>query len=153
MLNGSFHGYEIKSERDTLERLPNQIEYYRKIFEYITIVTTEKYVEKISQIVPNFFGIFVVQKNRNGLKLRKIKSPKKNKNIDYLELSKLLWKDELKEILKENKIKKVSSLTRLELTKKVAENIPNNIIKKFVLTKIKNRTIERAVSIQELNGG
>ena len=119
VLNGSFHGYEIKSERDTLERLPNQIEYYRKIFEYITIVTTEKYVEKISQIVPNFFGIFVVQKNRNGLKLRK----------------------------------KVSSLTRLELTKKVAENIPNNIIKKFVLMKIKNRTIERAVSIQELNGG
>ena len=146
VLNGSFHGYEIKSERDTLERLPNQIEYYRKIFEYITIVTTEKYVEKI-------FGVFVVQKNRNGLKLKKIKSPKKNKNIDYWELSKLLWKDELKEILRENKIKKVSSLTRLELTKKVAENIPNNSIKKFVLMKIKNRTIERAVSIQELNGG
>lgn len=150
VLNGSFHGYEIKSERDTLERLPNQIEYYRKIFEYITIVTTEKYIEKISQIVPDFFGIFIVQKNRNGLKLKKIKSPKKNKNIDYWELSKLLWKDELKEILKENKIKKVSSLTRLELTKKVAENIPSNIIKKFVLMKIKNRTIERAVSIREL---
>ena len=49
-----------------------------------------------------------------------------------------------------NKIKKVSSLTRIELTKKVAENIPNDIIKNFVLTKIKDRTIVRAVSIQEL---
>lgn len=150
VLNGSLHGYEIKSERDTLERLPKQIEYYTKIFEYITIVTTDKYTEKIIEIVPDFFGIFLIEKKKNKLKLKKIRNSKKNKNIDYFELTKLLWKEELKEILKENDIKKVSSLTRLELTKKVFENIPQNIIKKFVLTKIKNRTIERAVSIQEL---
>jgi putative phage regulatory protein len=150
VLNGSLHGYEIKSERDTLERLPKQIEYYTKIFEYITVVTTDKYTEKIIEIVPDFFGIFLIEKKKNKLKLKKIRNSKKNKNIDYFELTKLLWKEELKEILKENDIKKVSSLTRLELTKKVFENIPQNIIKKFVLTKIKNRTIERAVSIQEL---
>ena len=150
VLNGSLHGYEIKSERDTLERLPKQIEYYTKIFEYITVVTTDKYTEKIIEIVPDFFGIFLIEKKKNKLKLKKIRNSKKNKNIDYFELTKLLWKEELKEILKENDIKKVSSLTRLELTKKVFENIPQNIIKKCVLTKIKNRTIERAVSIQEL---
>lgn len=150
VLNGSLHGYEIKSERDTLERLPKQIEYYSKIFEYITVVTTKKYTKKINEIVPEFFGIFLIENKKGILKLKKIRSPKKNRNIDYFELAKLLWREELKEILKENKIKKVSSLTRIELTKKVAENIPNDIIKNFVLTKIKDRTIVRAVSIQEL---
>ena len=150
VLNGSLHGYEIKSERDTLERLPKQIEYYSKIFEYITIVTTKKYTQKIGEIVPEFFGIFLIENKKGILKLKKIRSPKKNRNIDYFELAKLLWREELKEILKENKIKKVSSLTRIELTKKVAENIPHDIIKNFVLTKIKDRTIVRAVSIQEL---
>ena len=150
ILNGSLHGYEIKSERDTLERLPNQIEYYSKIFEYLTVVTTKKYIEKINEIVPVFFGLFIVEKKSNEIKLKKIRSPKKNRNIDYFELSKLLWKDELKELLKKNEIKKVSSLTRLELTKKVAENISPNTIKSFILKKLKNRAIERAVSIQEL---
>lgn len=150
VLNGSLYGYEIKSERDTLERLPKQIEYYSKIFEYITVVTTKKYTKKINEIVPEFFGIFLIENKKGILKLKKIRSPKKNRNIDYFELAKLLWREELKEILKENKIKKVSSLTRIELTKKVAENIPNDIIKNFVLTKIKDRTIVRAVSIQEL---
>jgi len=150
VLNGSLHGYEIKSERDTLERLPKQIEYYSKIFEYITIVTTKKYTKKIGEIVPEFFGIFLIENKKGILKLKKIRSPKKNRNIDYFELAKLLWREELKEILEENKIKKVSSLTRIELTKKVAENIPHDIIKNFVLTKIKDRTIVRAVSIQEL---
>lgn len=153
VLNGSLHGYEIKSERDTLERLPKQVEYYTKIFEYITIVTTEKYIKKVIEIIPEFFGIFLIENKKGILKLKKIRNSKKNKNIDYFELAKLLWKEELKEILKENKIKKVSSLTRIELTKKLVENIPCNIIKKNVLNKIKNRIIDRAVSIQELDGG
>ena len=83
VLNGSLHGYEIKSERDTLERLPKQIEYYTKIFEYITVVTTDKYTEKIIEIVPDFFGIFLIEKKKNKLKLKKIRNSKKNKNIDY----------------------------------------------------------------------
>ena len=153
VLNGSLHGYEIKSERDTLERLPKQVEYYTKIFEYITVVTTEKYIKKVIEIIPEFFGIFLIENKKGILKLKKIRNSKKNKNIDYFELAKLLWKEELKEILKENKIKKVSSLTRIELTKKLVENIPCNIIKKNVLNKIKNRIIDRAVSIQELDGG
>ena len=150
VLNGSLHGYEIKSERDTLERLPKQVEYYSKIFEYLTVVTTQKYTEKINEIIPDFFGLFIVEKKANDLKLKKIKYPKKNKNIDYFELTKLLWKDELKEVLKENNIKKVSSLTRLELTIKATENISPDIIRRFVLKKIKNRANNRAVSIQEL---
>ncbi|WP_168198409.1 sce7726 family protein [Crassaminicella thermophila] len=32
VINGKIHGYEIKSEQDTLDRLPAQIESYNKIF-------------------------------------------------------------------------------------------------------------------------
>ena len=38
LVNGFIHGYEIKSERDTLERLPSQIEIYCRTLDTVTIV-------------------------------------------------------------------------------------------------------------------
>src|SRR4051812_45593489 len=38
VINGFMHGYEIKSERDTLERLPRQREVYEQCFDAVTLV-------------------------------------------------------------------------------------------------------------------
>jgi hypothetical protein len=47
VVNGVIHGYEIKSEEDTLNRLPNQIIYYNKSLEKISIATNKSHLEKI----------------------------------------------------------------------------------------------------------
>lgn len=39
VINGNIHGYEIKSDLDTLERLPRQMTYYNKLFQRMTIVS------------------------------------------------------------------------------------------------------------------
>ena len=39
VVNGNMLGYEIKSDRDTLNRLNSQIEQYNKVFDYLNIVT------------------------------------------------------------------------------------------------------------------
>ena len=41
-VNGSLCGFEIKGAGDSLRRLPQQIGYYDRIFEYSTVVVAEK---------------------------------------------------------------------------------------------------------------
>ncbi|WP_316190375.1 sce7726 family protein [Bradyrhizobium sp. SZCCHNS2096] len=57
ILNGTASVYEIKSERDSLDRLENQIESYRKVFATINVIAGESHVAKIQQLVPKEVGI------------------------------------------------------------------------------------------------
>jgi len=41
-LNGISHGYEIKSDRDTLSRLPDQVSAYGAVFERATLVSAAR---------------------------------------------------------------------------------------------------------------
>lgn len=70
-------GYEIKSEGDTLNRLPNQAEFYSKVFNKLFIITTEKHLDKIKLIIPKWWGIFLVQKGTSSIMLRKIRESQK----------------------------------------------------------------------------
>lgn len=62
VVNGIMHGYEIKSESDTLNRLPKQMEYYNRVFERMTIVVDRKYYEETKNLVPKWWGITIVNK-------------------------------------------------------------------------------------------
>ena len=44
LVNGSLHGYEIKSDLDTLRRLDNQIRVYSKVLDLVTIVATPRHL-------------------------------------------------------------------------------------------------------------
>ncbi|MHB9937883.1 hypothetical protein CF098_07620 [Clostridium sporogenes] len=151
VINGALHGFEIKSEQDTLERLPSQIESYNKIFDTLTIVACEKHIEKIFNIVPKWWGIYSVFENNGNLKLKKRRKVKINNNVDSLSLAELLWKDELLQLLSSNGIiKGTKSKTRKALCSIVVENIDNGSIKKFVKEKLKSRESWRAVPLKQL---
>ena len=66
VVNGRLHGFEIKSARDTLVRLPHQLEGYSKVFDYLTIVTEEKYYHRLLDFVPDWIGIQVCSTKSNG---------------------------------------------------------------------------------------
>jgi hypothetical protein len=38
VINGLMHGYEIKSDKDTLQRLPEQMNMYNSVFNKVTLV-------------------------------------------------------------------------------------------------------------------
>jgi hypothetical protein len=46
VINGSLHAFEIKSDSDSLERLPGQIEAYRGVFEYVTLICGRRLIER-----------------------------------------------------------------------------------------------------------
>ncbi|MFH2029620.1 MAG: sce7726 family protein [Bacteroidota bacterium] len=52
VINGVIHGYEIKSEEDTLKRLPIQMSFYNKSLEKITVATNPVHLNKIKEFVP-----------------------------------------------------------------------------------------------------
>ncbi|MGG0033305.1 sce7726 family protein [Priestia megaterium] len=101
-INGILHGYEIKSESDTLVRLPSQMEDYNKVFDRMTIVVSLKYLDKVRAMIPSWWGIIVVRNKDGEAILKEIKKGRKNKNVNPYAVSQLLWKEEALQIL-ENK--------------------------------------------------
>jgi len=60
VLNGTSTAYEIKSERDSLDRLPRQLEAYLKVFAQVNVICGHKHVEKLLQLVPEIVGIIAL---------------------------------------------------------------------------------------------
>src|SRR5580698_812695 len=94
VINGRLHGYEIKSERDTLSRLPLQRDAYSDAFEFVTIVAAESHLADIDSIIPNWWGIWSarMQKGKAVLKTVRIATP--NPNQAPIALAQFLWRDE-----------------------------------------------------------
>jgi hypothetical protein len=146
VINGSLHGYEIKSDSDTLNRLPNQIEIYSRTFDYLTIIAGKKHLTNVLERVPDNWGIIVAShyKNKDGIKLSVIRKPKKNLNVDKLSLAQLLWKDEIIDILHNKGIKKGLSKPKPFLWNKLIENFSTRELSKIVRNKLKIRKAWRS---------
>lgn len=57
ILNGTASVYEIKSERDSLARLVNQVENYKRVFATVNVIVSERHVESVRKVVPDDVGI------------------------------------------------------------------------------------------------
>ena len=141
VFNGSINGYEIKSDSDTLERLPKQIEIYNKVFNKMTIVTGDKYIDNIFRIVPEWWGIIKVINGSSKIdNFVVVRENKENQHIDSIALIQLLWKDEILELLELFNIKSgVKGKSKKVLWKITSDNIELKHIENFVKNKIKNR--------------
>lgn len=96
-----FCGYEIKSDRDTLKRLPGQIQIYSYVFDKITIVIGESKFFNTIEIIPNFWGVIMAESRNGKIILTEVRKPKLNTNINKNWLSKKLWRSDIVDILKE----------------------------------------------------
>ena len=70
ILNGSATAYEIKSERDSLSRLGNQIENYMKVFATINVITSESYVKSVLSNTLSSVGVLCLTRRRQIKNLR-----------------------------------------------------------------------------------
>ncbi|HEY0010323.1 MAG TPA: sce7726 family protein [Candidatus Paceibacterota bacterium] len=101
VLNGQVHGYEIKSDLDTLERVDVQLSVYEKIFDRLTFVVGKKHLESVQLKIPAWCGITLIYADAKGQpKVKPIRSAKVNKTVDPYSLVQLLWRDETINILR-----------------------------------------------------
>jgi len=99
-LNGISHGYEIKSDRDTLERLPQQVSAYGAIFERATLVSGERHLKAARKILPKWWGIVEVVSCPDGRStLERIRESKPNPKPHPESIAALLWRSEALELL------------------------------------------------------
>ncbi|MFD1992332.1 sce7726 family protein [Paenibacillus nicotianae] len=142
VVNGEISGYEIKSESDTLVRLPLQTEYYNKVFDKVTILSAAKYLEDIKDIVPDWWGIIQAEKDDEGIiHFFTIRHPKKNNDIEAYALAQLLWRDEAINILKERGLQKgLLSKPRPVLWDALAKKIPITELQEEIRIRLKARS-------------
>lgn len=94
VINGAFHGYEIKSDRDTLDRLPDQLAVYSQIFDYITVISGPKHVSHLEDFLPDFCGLMVVEKIGKESEINIAIPPKLSNERNGYMIASLLWKEE-----------------------------------------------------------
>lgn len=94
VVNGVLHGYEIKSDCDTLRRLPNQVEAYGKVLDRATLVVGQRHLKEALQKVPAWWGVMKVVATVNGLSLKEVRPGRKNPSRNPRMMAELLWRDE-----------------------------------------------------------
>lgn len=62
ILNGTATVYEIKSERDSLARLANQVENYKRVFAKVNVIASEGHIEGVLATVPDDVGVMCLSK-------------------------------------------------------------------------------------------
>jgi hypothetical protein len=99
-INGSISGYEIKSARDTMLRLPRQIENYSRVFEYCWAVVTQRHLSKVCNAVPSDWGIVIISATDDQPTATEYRPAQRNSNIEPLAVIRLLWKTEAVRMLR-----------------------------------------------------
>ncbi len=148
VVNGELKGFEIKSEQDTLNRLPAQASTYSKVFDTLTIVVGPRHLQKIQAIVPAWWGIVLADKREDApLNLQCVRSEGVNQAHDPYALVQLLWRDEALAFLQANNLDAgLRSRPRRYLWEALATSFGLSDLREMVRTKLKMRREWRAAA-------
>lgn len=140
-INCTLHGYELKSARDTLARLPAQATLYNKIFDYMTIVCAKRHLQAMLNVVPDWWGIIIAcPRPPATIALCRVRSPLRNASLDAVHLARLLWRSEALALLERYRIDRGFRSRNTEaLIARLAEKLPLNDLAYHVRTTLKRR--------------
>jgi len=141
IVNGRLIGYEIKSEKDSLYRLKDQITAYNAIFDGVAIIVTKRHHAAVRLSIPKHWGIILSTKGkRGGINFSVRRKPKKNPHVKPMSVAQLLWRNEAAEILYEiGAPKKLFKLPRRELYRHLSKQLPIEKLKITVRSYFKKR--------------
>ena len=141
-VNNDISIFEIKSDRDSLTRLPKQIEMYQKYANNVSVVIGSKFMHKIDFLSENI-GIYTY----NQKTIRCVRKPKYNTiSMDiYLDY---WWSKELKKVFRGVKGSHLLSLGSGQ--KKLSSILSEEQIKRLTLFRLKERYTHESETIKEL---
>jgi hypothetical protein len=147
-LNGVSHGYEIKSDRDTLVRLPQQVSAYGAIFERATLVSTERHLSSARKIIPKWWGIVEAKQTKaSRIRLERIREARPNPAPHAESIAALLWRSEALRILTDLGLDHgVRSKPMEHLVERLANEIPIEKLSNHVREAVRARGDWRAAA-------
>lgn len=134
VVNGIMHGYEIKSDRDTLIRLENQIHAYGAVFDRVTLVVGRSHMVDAFKQAPVWWGIETVGMNAGGeIVFNTIREPEDNPHQDILSIARLLWRSEALGLLENvGKADGVRSKPRDAVYERLLSSVEPGVLKEHV---------------------
>jgi hypothetical protein len=142
VVNGSLSGYEIKSPRDTLERLPRQVTLYGQVLDAATIVTTCKYATRVLDVVPDWWGVLTVGGDDGALVVEVTRDAGHNPQVDPYCVAQLLWRDEAFDLLRRRDLHHgLARANRFRLWTELAESLPLPDLRNDVRETLKARPL------------
>lgn len=145
VINGQIEGFELKSERDTLQRLPLQRDLYNKVFDRISLVVAENHREAAEEIIPEWWGLAIAHNYRGLVEVTRQRMPELNPSLDAATLASLLWRDEALAVLDGyNLARGIRSKPREFLYRRLAEALDLDILRAEVRLALKAREGWRA---------
>jgi hypothetical protein len=141
LVNGALRGYEIKSSADRLDRLPQQVDRFGEVFNYLTLVVAEKWFDRASVLIPDWWGLIEAGGEETAhATLRERRRPRRNPDQNPHVLAALLWRPELLDVLKSiDASAGVRSATRPVLAERLVESVSRRRLGDIVRSKIKGR--------------
>lgn len=141
VLNGKLIGYEIKTARDNLARLPAQVEAYNDVFDKAYLIVSKNHLAKALLDIPHWWGIYLIDfadgDNYSFLPFRKAMI---NKKQDCYSLAQFLWKIEAIEvaniILRNNVNPKT---TKKEIYELISGTCSKSKLTKIIINYLKRR--------------
>lgn len=102
------HGYEIKSDRDSVHRLSGQVEGYAMVCKTLTVCTGYKHAHEVARIVPVWVGIDLVYAKSGVAQFETVREGRDNPGWRLGCLMRLLWIEDVKEALRRARVKGIT---------------------------------------------
>jgi hypothetical protein len=155
VVNGFLHGYELKSDKDTLERLPEQSRAYNSVFDRIILVVGYRHAYEAIKNTPEWWGIKIAEMGENDtVSFFNFREAQDNPSLDALSIARLLWRDEALTFLDEiASADGFRSKPRAKIYNALIEKANLDLIRARVRRQLKTRLDWKSDEIENLNDG
>ncbi|MDD5899335.1 MAG: sce7726 family protein [Lachnospiraceae bacterium] len=122
-------GLEIKSDRDSFERLARQIQDYERFFDTNYLVVGTYHVEEALRTVPAHWGIYEVYENGDGIYVMEcVRGSSMTLKDNTEEKLYLLWRNELMRIVRDYRLAKGNLQRKDKMICKIVRGLSQPVI-------------------------
>jgi hypothetical protein len=150
VINGELAGYELKSDRDTLERLPAQADIYSRVLDRVTLVAGSRHLDKSSAMIPDWWGIISAELNRGRVTLASVRKAERNPAIEPYLVAELLWREEAIELLEQHAL---ANAWRSKPMKAIHERLAAELTLDSLRLGVRNALKRRPARLRQVRGG
>ena len=135
------HGYEVKGDGDTLQRVANQLRCYGEVYDFVTFVVTAKHLPKLLPLLPAWVGILIASDDG----LRAHRAARYNATVAHAPLARLLLLEDVKQYLLARGLTGVSLLRSRDISNflRTTQLVPLAGLAQYVRERLMARLPER----------
>ncbi|GAA4376112.1 sce7726 family protein [Hymenobacter koreensis] len=135
------HGYEVKGDGDTLQRVGSQLPCYARAYDFVTFVVTEKHLAKLLPQLPEWVGVLVATEQE----LREHRPACYNATVERAAVAGLLRLEEVKQFLLGYGLHHLPVLRRRDVAKllQTSHSIPLSALAQFARERLIARMPQR----------